>query len=292
MSGVAVAVNIGAGRVWVGAAIQAPQLEQHEFGVSLQLHAEPVPSSVNGLEQVREPFVVRPSCTGDGGTVYRPDSVQQRKGNIIRSLACPLADLADAVFAMNNRWCAGREPEGEADSLGHGRKGYDARRLIPAGRPIAVPNAAFFQADAGDAGTGPVQAFLVAEALAIDVGERHMGEIEIVHTPNRRIVILLLALAPPEERQLEAVPASLCTAQVAGVIPPFGAEVRVIEVIAGELVAITGEDLVIDGAGRNRGERDHPERRVASGVSAHGITRRYRGVRIPEVPRAGILLFR
>src|ERR1700680_124003 len=75
-----------------------------------------------------------------------------------------------------------------------------------------------------------------------------MRQVEIVHAPGRRVVTGSAALALPEKDHFKTVAMAVAGAEVAGVIPPLGAEFRMIEVIAGKLVTVTGEGLLIFGA--------------------------------------------
>ena len=92
--------------------------------------------------------------------------------------------LADAVFAVDDGRSARREAQGEADVLGDGGEGLRARRQFPARLPVAVPYARLVAACAGDAGTGAIEALVVAEALAVDIGEGEVRQVEIVDAPG------------------------------------------------------------------------------------------------------------
>ena len=48
------------------AAVGVAQLEEHQFGAGVELHAEPVPALLIGFQLVGEPLVVHPRGAGDG----------------------------------------------------------------------------------------------------------------------------------------------------------------------------------------------------------------------------------
>src|SRR5581483_5294139 len=116
-------------------------------------------------------------------------------------------------------------------------------RFVPADLPVAVPDASVVETDTGDPGTGAILTLEVEEAAGVEIGHRQMREVDIVDAPRRLIfrgfTSLLGSLA--EEHQLEAVAMTIPSADVSGVIPPLGAELRVVEVIARKLVVITRE---------------------------------------------------
>src|ERR1700682_2321852 len=98
-----------------------------------------------------------------------------------------------------------------------------------------------------------------------------MRQVEIVHAPGRRVVTGVAALALPEKDQFKTVAMPVIGAEVTGVIPPLGAELRMIEVIAGEVVVITGESLTVvraSGAERPAGEKGNDSPHLGLAVAA------------------------
>ena len=67
-----------------------------------------------------------------------------------------------------------------------------------------------------------------------------MGQIKVLNRPCRRIIIGPI-LPLPEENQLKAEPFTVPIHHITRVIPPLGAEVLMLEVIAGKLVLIAGD---------------------------------------------------
>ena len=63
------------------------------------------------------------------------------------------------------------------------RQGLNSGRRVPFRFPAGVPRAIHL-AGAGDSGTGAVEAFEIAEAAAVDIGEGQVREIQIVDTPG------------------------------------------------------------------------------------------------------------
>ena len=70
-----------------------------------------------------------------------------------------------------------------------------------------------------------------------------MRQVQIVDAPGGRVGGVAPMLALAEEDQLEAVAVTVAGVDVAGVIPPFSAEVLVFEVIPGKLVLIAGNSF-------------------------------------------------
>ena len=124
---------------------------------------------------------------------------------------------------------------------------------IPFHLPVAVPDTLLRERCARDAGPFAIGALIVPEVFAIDIGERGMGQIQILHGPYRLVVAApILALA--EENELEAEPFTMRIRHITRVIPPLGAEVLMFKVIAGKLVTIAGDGLAPGwSAGRESG---------------------------------------
>src|SRR5664280_2325661 len=130
-----------------------------------------------------------------------------------------------------------------------GRRFRYYQRLNRAGPGVAG-------ARAGHAGTRTVEAPVVAEAPAIDIGQRQVRQIQVVDAPDGRVGGVSHALALAEEDQLEAVAVTVPRVHVAGVIPPFAAEIGVLEVVARKLVAVAGQRLPVLG---RRGEKEQQQ---------------------------------
>ena len=148
---------------------------------------------------------------------------------------------------MNHRGFDRRQIQREANSFSHRTQRLAVRRLVPCRLPVTVPDAAFVEARPSQARAGAVQTASAVKRAPVNIGHGQMRQVQIVDTPRGRIEIAvgrrrpLLALA--EENQLKAVALAVLRLQVAGVIPPFGAEVRVIEMIARKPVAIPRQRL-------------------------------------------------
>ncbi len=72
-----------------------------------------------------------------------------------------------------------------------------------------------------------------------------MREVEVVDSPGGGVGGIVLVLTLAEEDEFEAVAMAVGGMEIAGVIPPFGAEIRVLEMIARELVMVAGERLAV-----------------------------------------------
>ena len=78
------------------------------------------------------------------------------------------------------------------------------------------------------------------EPPAIDVAQRQMRHPDIANVPHRRLLRAAIhALA--EEGQLEAEAPAFSRVQIAGVVPPLGLKIGMIEVIARKFVVIAGK---------------------------------------------------
>ena len=123
-------------------------------------------------------------------------------------------------------------------------------------------------------GTRTVEALVVAEALAIDIGQRQVRQVQIVDAPHGRVGGVALVLALAEEDQFEAVAVTVTGVDVARVIPPLGAEIGVLEVVARKLVAVAGQRLTVRG---RRGEQQ--QQRNLHGQAGHTASVACRGRR-------------
>ena len=71
-----------------------------------------------------------------------------------------------------------------------------------------------------------------------------MGQVQVVYPPDRPIVrVGTSSLALAEEHQLETVAPVLSALDVAGVVPPLGPEIRMIEVVARKFEAVSRDGL-------------------------------------------------
>src|ERR1700730_42790 len=112
--------------------------------------------------------------------------------------------------------------------------------VLPLDLPVAVPDAALRFANSRDPRACAIGALRVVEAAPLEIAQRQMGEIQIPHVPaarSCRVAIDTLA----KECQLESEAMPVGGFEVAGVVPPFGLEVGMIEMIAGKFVVITGQ---------------------------------------------------
>src|SRR6266852_617514 len=110
----------------------------------------------------------------------------------------------------------------------------------PLNLPIAIPNAAEGFVHVGDARARSVCALRMEKLPAIEIAQREMREVEILHIPDANLPgIAADGLA--EEGQFESEAVALGRFQISGVVPPLGLKVRMIEIIAREFVAISGQ---------------------------------------------------
>ena len=118
--------------------------------------------------------------------------------------------------------------------------------------PVAVPDRPCALIDARNAGAGAVDALFVIEAPAAEIAQGKMRHVQIVNVPLRLVRIACNRLA--EEGQFETETMPVGGPEIAGVVPPLGLIVGMIEVIARKLVMIPGQrESVIRGLAEHRG---------------------------------------
>jgi hypothetical protein len=100
--------------------------------------------------------VVHPCRAGDDGTVQRAFDGQSRKRDVAGRLACAFGLATDTILAIDYRRLARSEPQLKPDVFGNRRELLRAGGFVPLRFPVAVPDAALFEADAGNARSGAV----------------------------------------------------------------------------------------------------------------------------------------
>src|SRR5713226_7332055 len=114
----------------------------------------------------------------------------------------------------------------------------------PLNLPIAVPDAAKGLTRRRDAWPRAIGAFRVIKLPAIEIAQREMCEVEILHIPGAGLCgIAADGLA--EEGQFESEPVALGRFQISGVVPPLGLKVRMIEIVARRFVAVSWQGSVV-----------------------------------------------
>src|SRR5258706_4440581 len=102
--------------------------------------------------------------------------------------------------------------------------------------PIACGPRDFFPP--GIAGPGSLVSFRVKNLPAIEIAQREMSEVEILHLPGRDL-LGIAADGLPEESQFESKPPAVSRFQISGVVPPLGLKIRMIEMIARKFVLVS-----------------------------------------------------
>src|SRR5258707_2424593 len=98
------------------------------------------------------------------------------------------------------------------------------------------------------------------ELPAIEIAEREMRKIEVLHIPVRlRIFRGLAAESFAEKSQLKPKMPAFGGAHVAGVVPPFGLKVGMVEMVARKFIAISGQRGLIVGGQQIDGQQSHPQ---------------------------------
>src|SRR5580704_11235603 len=227
---------------WIDRAVFAANAEEHQLGVVVELHAEPIPADLIAFQLVREKFVVHPGEAGDfdGFAAQSDRSIRReaREGDVVRCVAGTRGLLADAVLALNHGRLLGLHGESQfelwIDRL---------ERLlvaVPLNLPVAVPDSSVLGADSCDGGPGTIRAFGVEEVAAVEIAKREMREIEVAHVPGIRLrCVAIYALS--KKGQFKTKVTTVGGSDVAGVIPPFGLIIGMIEMVARKFVAVSGQ---------------------------------------------------
>src|SRR5579872_1563381 len=144
----------------------------------------------------------------------------------------------------------------------------DLPLALPFRGPVPVPDALLLEAGTRDSGTGAGQAAITVKLMAINIGNGEVSQVKVVDAPCRAIGDRPFPLPLAEKYQLETKALSRRVVKVSGVIPPLGAEIRMVEVIAWKRIAITGGSLAVNGSTwRNRA--DQKRERNGAGRSKH-----------------------
>ena len=104
--------------------------------------------------------------------------------------------------------------------------------------PVAVPDSLRMQTCTRQTRPCAIQSLGVIKMAAIQVAQSEVCQIKIANIPIA-LGPLFAVDALPEERKLEAEAMPIRCFEIAGVIPPFGPVVGMIEVVAWELIADT-----------------------------------------------------
>src|SRR6202789_4054136 len=108
-------INIRSRRKWIDRAILAANTEKHQFGIVVELQAEPIPSNLFGMELLREEFVIHSGRPGNRKFLFIQLDVtadsQTRQGNVMRRAPRARGFLAYSVHAMNYRLLLRFQPQ-------------------------------------------------------------------------------------------------------------------------------------------------------------------------------------
>ena len=108
--------------------------------------------------------------------------------------------------------------------------------------PVAVPDVEGPRSCARPSEPAPVEPLPEQMPAALEIGHRQMGHVEIADRPPRRVLGGRVD-ADAEEGDLIAEPAASVRGEVAGVVPPLDAVLRVAAVIAGKPPDMAGPRL-------------------------------------------------
>src|SRR6266849_2442721 len=114
----------------------------------------------------------------------------------------------------------------------------------PRNLPVAVPDSTLQFTGTGDAGACTIRALCVKKLSAVHIAQGQMREVQVTHIPRAGWFDVAIN-ALPEESQLKTDSTAVCRLDVARVVPPFGLEIRMIEMIPRKAIAITGQSSSI-----------------------------------------------
>ena len=87
--------------------------------------------------------------------------------------------------------------------------------------------------------------------LAVRIGKSSVGEVKVLNAPGGlSACFVMFTLA--EKHQFKAVPFTSRGGHITRVIPPFSAEILMLEMISRKLIRIAGESLAVVEVGRQR----------------------------------------
>src|SRR5579864_8379000 len=161
----------------------------------------------------------------------------------MRGLAGATALLADSADPMDDRRLDWSQLETEMKFVGHGFQ--NLLLAFPPGRPVSVPYALLGETRACDARSCAVQPLRLVKLFILDICDRQVGHVQIVDAPRGAVLGFSPPLALAEKHQLESEPPAAAVAQVAGVIPPLRAEIRMLEMVARKRIAIARRRLAV-----------------------------------------------
>src|SRR5271156_6010881 len=150
--------------------------------------------------------------------------------------------LAHAVDAMNYRRLLRFESQPKRELV------RDRLQILsiafPFDLPIPVPDSAAFRINTSNARPRTVQSFAMIKFSAADVAQRQMSHIHVWRGPVGSFLhIAGHCFTEKSEFETEFVPVG--ASQIPGVIPPLSLKIRMIEIIAGKFVTVTGYGAAI-----------------------------------------------
>ncbi len=248
-------VDEGPAGGWINAAVLASQQKDHHIAAIGQLEAEPVPTDGTGRQGRGTELMVHPAqplhgnrrLTRDG---HGPGRLETGQG-IVATGALGRGPLAAvSVDAVPHRRLDGRERQPKGKRLA---RGFQAVPIGPQdGLPIVYENpqvaALLFPAGHAERLAGGLAGLQMP--IAGDVRHRGVGQVELIGTPGGVRMRPIGTGAGrgqlvAEESELKSDRSTGTGAQVARIVPPFGAESRVRGVIAREGQSTGTGDLEI-----------------------------------------------
>ena len=187
-----------------------------------------------------EEFVIHPGKPGDvaGLSIDLDGSLSPQPGEryVVRGVARAFRFLAYTVFAVDHKWLLRMQGEGKRKVFVSGAQFLIL--AVPLHRPVAVPDALPASINSGNSRASAVDPLDVVKPSSVQVAQSEMREVNVPDIPCRGFRGIA-AHSLTEEGQLKTVTVSVSRGEVPGVIPPFRLVIRVVKVIAGELVMVT-----------------------------------------------------
>jgi hypothetical protein len=237
-----VGVDVSSGGIWINRAILAPDMEEHQFRIVVQLKAEPIPADLLCFQLVGDKFVVHP-----GGSRYpiglpsyeqtaRRNQARQR--NVVRRVPTSRCLLAHPILSVDYGRLTRMKLQRKRKPIVIGLQNQII--VLPWNVPVTIPTFLLSIANSRQARSGTIGLLGLIKPPTIEIAESQMGQVEILNVPRGRLrTITIHRLA--KTTQFEAEEMAVSRREIARVIPPLRLKIGMVEMVARELVMIAGQ---------------------------------------------------
>ena len=228
----------GTARSWIARAVAPAHDVDHQVGPVVELDGEPVPARLRLLEEAGPELVIHPAQPLDVESLasdHEPAGGSQPGERVVVGRVAELGPLlTETVHAVQHRRRGRLQAQVDGDTAVVTCRHELVNplvALVDGRRPSVVPDVEGLGARPRPADAPPIQTLGDVVRAALDVGYREVRHVQVAHRPARRVDRLPVD-AEAKERELVAEPAAGRRAQVAGVVPPFDAVVRMRRMVA------------------------------------------------------------